>query len=108
MENISNTFKCANGTLERVNSYCYLWVTFKHNGSLTHTSMRLMGKVNKALFKIKNTIGLDNPCNILEKLFDHLVAPVMLYCTELWGITCAVNDTTPYGYQHLKFIKTNI
>ena len=67
--------------------------------------MRLMGKVNKALFKSKNTIGLDNPCNILEKLFDNLVTPVMLYCTELWGITCAVNDTTPYGYQYLKFIK---
>ena len=30
-----NTFKCANCTLETVNSYCYLGVTFKHNGFLT-------------------------------------------------------------------------
>ena len=37
-----NTFKCANCTLETVNSYCYLGVTFKHNGSLTHTSKLLM------------------------------------------------------------------
>ena len=29
----------------------------------------------------------------------------MLYCSELWGITCAEKDTTPYEYLHLKFIK---
>ena len=80
-----DTFMCANHTLETVNSYCYLGVTFKHTGSLTHTSTLLMEKAKKALFKIKNTIGLDNPCNLLEKLFDNLVIPVMLYCSEIWG-----------------------
>ena len=71
-----------NCTLETVYSYCYLGgVTFRHTGSLTHTSMLLMEKPKKALFKIKNIIGLDNPCNFLEKLFDNLVVPVMLYCT---------------------------
>ena len=29
----------------------------------------------------------------------------MLNCSELWGITCADKDTTPYEYLHLKFIK---
>ena len=100
-----NTFKCANCTLETVNSYCYLGVTFKHNGSLTHTSKLLMEKAKKALFKIKNTIGLDNPCSLLEKLFDNLVTPVMLYCSELWGLTSAEKDTIPYEYLHLKFMK---
>ena len=38
-------------------------------------------------------------------MFDNLVAPVMLYCSELWGLTCAEKDTTPYEYLHLKFIK---
>ena len=42
-----NTFKCANCTLETANSYCYLGVTFKHNGSLTHTSKLLMEKPKK-------------------------------------------------------------
>ena len=56
----------------------YLGVTFKHNGSLTHTSKLLMEKAKKALFKIKNTIGLHNPCSLLEKLFDSLVTPVIL------------------------------
>ena len=53
-----NTIKCANCTLETVNSYCYLGVTFKHNGSMKHTSKLLMEKAKKALFKIKITIGL--------------------------------------------------
>ena len=29
----------------------------------------------------------------------------MLYCSEIWGLTCAEKDTTPYEYLHLKFIK---
>ena len=76
--------------------------------------------MKKALFKIKNTIiGLGNPCSLLEKLFDNLVTPVMLYCSEICGtglyrflifaplltLTCAEKDTTPYEYLHLKFIK---
>ena len=64
-----------------------------------------MEKAKKALFKIKKTVGLDNPCHVLEKLFDNLVVPVMLYCSEIWGILCQVNDSTPYEYLHSKFVK---
>ena len=53
-----DTFKCANSTLETSSSYCHLGVTFKYTGSLTHTSMLLMEKAKKALFKIK--IQLDS------------------------------------------------
>ena len=65
--------------------------------------MLFMEKAN-TLFKIKNTVGLDSPCNLLEKLFNNLVAP-LLYCSEIWGITCPVNDSVPYGYLHFKFLK---
>ena len=101
-----NTFRCAKCTLEIVNSYCYHGVTFKHNESFTHTRKLLMEKAKSALFKIKNTIGLDYPCSLLERLFDNLVTPVMLYCSELWGIACAEKDTTPYEYLHLTEIHT--
>ena len=33
------------------------------------------------------------------------VSPAMLYCSELWGTTCAKKDTTPYEYLQLKCIK---
>jgi hypothetical protein len=37
-----------------------------------------MEKGRKAWFKIKKTIGQNNPCDFLEKLFDTLV-PIMLH-----------------------------
>ena len=98
------TFQCANSTLETVNSYCYLGVTFKHTGSLTNASKLLTEKAKKALFKIKKTVDLDNPCHLLDKLFENLVLPVMLYCSEIWGILCPVNDSTPYEHLQLKFV----
>ena len=64
-----------------------------------------MEKARKAYFKIKKTIGLDNPCKLLEKLFDSLVAPILLYCSEIWGITSTFKDTDPYEKLHIKFIK---
>jgi hypothetical protein len=35
---------------------------------------------------IKKTITLNNPCNLLEKLFDSQVVPTILYGSEVWGI----------------------
>lgn len=32
----------------------------------------LMEKARKAYFKIEKTIGLDNPCKLLKKLFDRV------------------------------------
>jgi hypothetical protein len=46
-------------------------------------------KDRKIYFKIKKTIGLNNPCKLLEKLFDSLldlVTPILLYCSEVWGV----------------------
>ena len=45
-----------------------------------------MEKARKACFKIKKTIGLDNPCKLLETLFDSLVSPILLYCSEICGV----------------------
>ena len=45
-----------------------------------------------------------NPCDVLEKLFDNPVVPLMLYCSKIWGITCPVNDSTLYEYLHLKLL----
>ena len=48
----------------------------------------------KSLFKIKHTIGLDYPCNLLEKVVDNLVVPVLLCCSEIWGKFCRVNEVS--------------
>ena len=33
------------------------------------------------------------------------MSPIILYCSELWGINSAFKHSDPYEYLHLKFIK---
>jgi hypothetical protein len=40
-------------------------------------------KARKAYSKIKKTVGLDNSCGLLEKRFDSLVFPILLYGSEV-------------------------
>ena len=64
-----------------------------------------MEKGRKAWFKIKKTITLDNQCNLLEKLFDSLVVPIILYNSEVWGVGNSFKDSEPFEHLHLKFVK---
>ena len=64
-----------------------------------------MEKARKAYFKIKKTIGLDNLCKLLEKLFDSLVTPILLYCSEVWGVYLDPGDSSIVEKFHMKFIK---
>jgi hypothetical protein len=55
--------------IETVNSYCYLGIMLKCNGSFILAMFTSAEKARKAYFKIKKTIGLNNPCKlpVLEK-----------------------------------------
>ena len=67
-----------------------------------------MEKGRKAWFKIKKTVtsvGLNNPCILLEKLFDTLVVPIILYGCEIWGVDHCFKDSEPFEPLHIKFIK---
>ena len=74
-----NDFNLKGKHLETVKSYCYLGMTIKYTGNLNISSKLLMEKGRKAWFKIKKTVGLNNNCNLLEKLFDTLVVPIILH-----------------------------
>ena len=100
-----NYFKINDVHIETVKTYCYLGITLKYNGNINVSTKLLMEKGRKAWFKIKKTIGLDNACNFLEKLFDTLVSPIILYGSEVWGAYCNFRDSDPFEYLHLKFIK---
>jgi hypothetical protein len=81
----------------------------KCNGSFNLAMSTLAEKARKAYFKIKKTIGLNNPCKLLEKLFDFLihVLPISLYCCEIWGLESALKckKSDPYELLHTKFMK---
>lgn len=84
--------------IETVNSYSYLGIVLKCNGSFNLAMSTLAEKARKAYFKIKKTIGLNNPCKLLEKLFDSLILPISLYCCEIWGLESALKckESDPY------------
>jgi hypothetical protein len=65
----------------------------------------LMEKSRKAYFKMKKTIGLNNPCNLLEKLLYSLVTPILLYCSEVLGVYLHPGDSSIVEKFHMKFIK---
>ena len=100
-----NSFTLGDKYIETVKSYCYLGINIKHTGNLNTSSKLLMEKGRKAWLKIKRTTGLNNPCNLLEKLFDALVNPIILYGCEVWGVDCSFKDTDPFEHLQIKFIK---
>ena len=100
-----NYFKYKGNYLETVKSFCYLGVTIKYTGNLNLTSKLLMEKGRKAWFKIKKSVGLNNPCKLLEKLFDSLISPIILYGCEVWGVVNNLKENEPFEYLHIKFIK---
>ena len=100
-----NNFTYGNAHLETITSYCYLGIVLKYNGNFNLAINTLMEKARKAYFKIKKTIGLNNPCRLLEKLFDTLVVPILLYGSEVWGVNSTFKESDPFEKLHIKFIK---
>ena len=78
-----NQFTYNDSYLETITNYCYLGMVLKYNGNFNLAINTLMEKARKACFKIKKTIGLNNPCRLLEKLYDSLVTPILLYGSEV-------------------------
>ena len=85
-KSFSNHFYYNNSIIETVTQYCYLGITLKYNGNVGLATSILMEKARKALFKMKKSSGLNNPCKLLEKLFDSIIVPIMFYGCEIWGI----------------------
>jgi small nuclear ribonucleoprotein (snRNP)-like protein len=99
-----NQFTYNNVNLETVANYCYLGMVQKFNGNFNLAINTLMEKARKAYFKIKKTIGFNNPCRLLEKLFDSLVTPILTYGSEVWGVDSTFKDSDPFEKLHIKFI----
>jgi hypothetical protein len=100
-----NQFTYNSVDFETVANYCYLGMVLKFNGNFNLAINTLMKKARKAYFKIKKTIGLNNPCRLLETLFDSLVTPIRTYGSEVWGVDSTFKDSDPFEKLHIIFIK---
>ena len=104
-----NEFTYNNCVIETVIQYCYLGIVMRYNGSFNLAISTLMEKARKAYFKIKKKVSLNyNPARLIEKLFDCLISPILLYCSEIWGAFCSLKDLDPFEKLHLKFIKETL
>ena len=78
------TFKFGNIDLEQVEDYIYLgFALINWNGSFVKAKTLLHDKASNALYSLIQKGNL--PTDIMLKLFDSCVEPVLLYGCEVWG-----------------------
>ena len=79
-------FSYLNHTLEMVQDFTYLGVTFSASGSFMKAAQNLRETANKAMFPLLDTtfkFWLGIPKSL--SLFDMLIEPILLYGSEIWG-----------------------
>lgn len=74
--------------LERVDDYCYLGVIFNYNGNFNKCQKKLSDQANKAIYSLLNKcVKMHIPFDMQFELFDKLILPILLYGSEIWGIS---------------------
>jgi hypothetical protein len=72
--------------LDVIDSYIYLGITFKYNGSFVDARKRLVEHAQRSLFAIHKKIRNQNiPIDLQLNLFDSLVELIILYGSEVLG-----------------------
>ena len=85
-----------------MDSFCYLGMKFHKNGNLEPRVKALMEQALKAANKflaLSKRMSFD--IKVKLKLFDSLVSPILLYASEVWGIS----EYEHIDKIHIKFCK---
>ena len=82
--------------LEQVNEYCYLGIIINPSGTFKKALKALHNKALRAYHCLfKKFSNFDNvPISLLLKLFSSIVIPILLYCSEIWGLYILGKITT--------------
>ena len=87
--------------IENVLQYKYLGIMFSSSGKFTAAKEDLYKRGLKATFKLSNLLKSNNiGYKTSMHLFDHIVKPVLLYGSEIWGPLDSTNKTTDKLIQH--------
>jgi len=81
-------FLFGHATIDVVDDYTYLGVTFSFNGKYDKAMAKQINIARKALFSlISKSRKLHLPVDIQIELFHQLVVPILLYGSEVWGFS---------------------
>lgn len=79
-------FKYGESVLELVDNYTYLGIVFSWNGKFDKAKCELAKKAERAMFAIiQKGRKLHLEIDLMLKLFDSCVLPILLYGSEVWG-----------------------
>ena len=80
------SFKLYDENIDIVDPYTFLVVVFNHSGNYCTAKKRLIDQANKALYALYYKLrNLTIPIDLQLKLFDSLIAPILVYSCEIWG-----------------------
>ena len=66
--------------------FSYLGLTFEQKGKFFKALAQLIEQAKRTSFAvIRKSRKLNLPVDIQLKLFDHMIAPILLYGSEIWG-----------------------
>ena len=89
--------------LEVVPAFKYLGIYLTPSGSFTRCTRELVISARRALFALKKQIATNpeiQPRTQIE-LFQRIISPVLLYCSEIWGL-CKAEAIETF---HISFLK---
>ena len=79
-------FKLQGKNIELVDTYSYLGLIFKCNGTFNEAKKKLVNQAQKALYSLYKSIRNQAiPLDLQLKMFDAMVEPILLYGCEIWG-----------------------
>lgn len=83
---LAEHFDIGSKRLECVFEYKYLGIIFCSSGSFEPAQTNLYQRSLKAYFKMSKMISSEHiNTNTIIHLFDHMVKPIILYASEIWG-----------------------
>ena len=81
-----HVFTLNNEILNVVDDFTYLGIVFMLNGSFSRNIIKLLDQVRKAMYSMLTKCrSLGLLIDLQLKMFDTMVAPIILYGCEIWG-----------------------
>ena len=106
----SPSFTINNCTVDETNSYTYLGLDITQSGSFKPAIEALKDKACRAYYAIRRRLyHLKPPVRVWLRIFDSVIAPILLYGSEVWGPVTYPDqskwDPSPTEIFHLEFCK---